>query len=213
MSRTVALVIGALVVVAAGIALVVMLASGEETAEPTKGESVSVRKSVPPPRDPGVVVTDTPRLPADQRPAGDPGDQPREYAVGDVRVRDHRSGDHAPLDIPPNPHPANARLIPSTLTHAISLKVREVMTECTRSVPADARAEKPRMEGQITISIKDQQLAVQKATLHLRNMSGPAADAAKQCLEQKAIGLATPAADEADLDGYTINLSAAIPSP
>src|SRR3954468_13219762 len=86
----------------------------------------------------------------------DPAAPQHEYVVGDIRVRDHRSGDNKPLDIPPNVHPAEGPAIPSTLTHDISQKVKAVVMDCAKQdLPRDARGDgKPRLEGQISIAIK-----------------------------------------------------------
>jgi hypothetical protein len=211
MSRT-PLVLGAIVVLAAAVALVVLLGSGGD-GEERPAATPTTRQSTPPPVDRGasVTVTDRPRLPAGTAPElPAAGEHPREYAVGDVRVRDHRAGDHAPMDIPPNVHPADARMIPSTLTHAISRKVKEQVEACVKALPADAKGEKPRMEGQILIAIKDKQLTVTSAIAQLRNVSGPLVEATKACIEQKAVGLSTAAGDEADLESYSINLSYAL---
>ena len=110
-----------------------------------------------------------------------------------------------------NPHPAEGRKIPSTLTHAVAQKVKAVMMQCVENLPKEARGEKPRLEGQISIAIKDHKVTVTKSTMHLRNMSGAAVEPAKQCIEQNAIGLDNPAPDQADLDDYSINISFAIP--
>lgn len=139
------------------------------------------------------------------------GENPRDYAVGDVRVRDHREGDNKPLDIPPSAHPAEGRAIPSTLTHEIAQKVRTVMMECVASMPKEARGEKPRLEGQIVIAIKANVLSIAESTMQLRNISGDAVEPTKRCIESKTIGLENPAPDQADLDSYSINISFAIP--
>lgn len=140
------------------------------------------------------------------------GQNPRDYVVGDIRVHDHRSGDNKPLDIPPNVHPAEGPAIPSTLTHEIAQKVKAVMMTCAKdNLPQDARGEKPRLEGQISISIKDHKVTIQKSTMQLRDVNGPAVDAMKSCVETKSVGLENPAPDQADLEDYTINLTYAIP--
>ena len=127
-------------------------------------------------------------------------------------MRDHRAGDHAPLDIPPNVHPANGRAIASTVTTSISQKVFDVLKACASDLPADARGDKPRLEGQIEISIKSGKTTINKATMQPRNVAeGPALTALKSCMEQKSIGIQDNAPDEDDLDAYTINLSYAIP--
>ena len=213
MSR-VPLVIGGVVVLAAGVALVLLLQrdSGDtkstSSGTPSSTEPVTAPTHTPPPRDPSVVVTDKPRLPDENPAQGQP--PPTEYAVGDVRVRDHRAGEHAPMDIPPNIHPAEGRKLPSELTFAITQKVKAVMNEWVGG-SREGRGEKPRLEGQITVGIKAQQLSVTGATMQLRDMDGPVVDTLKQCIETKSVGLAVPAGEQADLDGYTINLTFAIP--
>lgn len=212
------LVIGAIVVVVAAVALVILLGGDDDAA--TSSESMATpatqaKPVTPPPleRNPSVTVADMPRMPGGTQPSlPQGGEHPREYAVGDVRVRDHRAGDNQPLDIPPNVHPANARLIPSSLTHAISSKLQAVVRECAASLPREGRGAKPRLEGQIWVSITSQQMSVTEAIVQLRDLpEGTAIDAAKQCVQTRAIGLATPAADEADLERYSIRVSYALP--
>jgi hypothetical protein len=140
------------------------------------------------------------------------GSNPKDYVVGDIRVRDHRDGDNKPLDIPPNVHPAEGPAIPSTLTHEISQKVKTVVFDCAKDLPKGADGVKARLEGQISISIKAHDVTINKSTMELRDVpAGPAADAMKSCVEQKSVGLKNPAPDQADLDDYTINLSYALP--
>jgi hypothetical protein len=212
MSR-VPLVIGGVVVLAAGVALVFLLRSDKEhPATPANGsassEHVTAAPHTPPPRDPSVVVTDKPRLPGENPQAGEA--PPTEYAVGDVRVRDHRAGEHAPMDIPPNVHPAEGRMLPSELTFAISQKVKAVMNDCVAG-NREGRGEKPRLEGQLIVGIKDHALSVTGSTMQLRDMEGPVVDTLKQCIESKSIGQTTPAPEQADLEGYSIHITFAIP--
>lgn len=210
------LIVGALVVLAAAVVLVVMIAKpGEEptATPPTQPATETAAKPVPTPDRPAsVTVTDRPRGESAPTPMTG-GENPREYAVGDTPVRDHRAGDNKPIDIPPNVHPNDSRLIPSSLTHDISQKVKAAMRDCVKDLPRDGRGEKPRMEGQILIAIKDRTLAVTQATIQLRDLDGlgAAAEAAKQCVEAHAVGLSTVAPDEADLASYSINLSFLVP--
>jgi hypothetical protein len=215
------LVVGALVLLAAAVVLVVMLAQGggdsssSSAGSATKPTETATTPAPPPTlHNPSVTVTDRPRgetTAPPTLPAG--GENPREYAVGDNVVRDHRSGDHKPLDVPPNLHPNDSRMIPSELTHSISQKVKAVMKDCVASLPKDGRGEKPRLEGLIVIAIKDQTLAVTQSTIQMRDLDGlgAATEAAKQCVESHAVGLSTPAPGEADLPSYSIHLSFAIP--
>jgi hypothetical protein len=158
---------------------------------------------------PTVTATERGERPALPEPA--PGQSPKDYVVGDIRVRDHRAGDSEPLDIPPNVHPAEGRALPSTLTHEIAQKVKAVVMACTASLPEDARGGRPRVEGQIEVAIKGGQMTITKSTMQLREVIGDAALTTKQCVETKSIGLANPAPDQADLDRYSINVTFAIP--
>jgi hypothetical protein len=129
-----------------------------------------------------------------------------------MKVRDHRRGDTEKLDIPPNVHPPGATEIPSTLTHELAQQVKAVMRDCVKSLPADARGELPKLEGQITVAVKDQKASITKALVQLRDVKdGDAVTAAKQCIESKSIGIGAPASDVPNLDAYTINLSFLIP--
>jgi hypothetical protein len=152
-------------------------------------------------------ATDTPERPSDTSPST----ATRDYMVGGVRIRDHRSGDHAPIDVPPAIHPPEGRKLPSELVNDVSQKVRAAVSECAASVPPDARGEKPRAEGEIVVAIKNHQAAITGATIQLRDVTGASVDAVKQCIEQKAIGAATPSGDEADVEGYSITLSIRLP--
>jgi hypothetical protein len=204
------LVIGGLLVVALVVGLWLLLGRDDTTtaqASPTPSTgpaAVDTPSSGRPTVTPGAPIV--PSMPPPSS-----GENPRDYAVGDVRVRDHRAGDNKPLDIPPNAHPAEGRAIPSVLTHEISQKVRAVMMECVASVPKEARGEKPRLEGQIVIAIKASRLSITNSTMQLRNISGDAVEPTKRCIESKSIGLENSAPDQADLDNYSINISFAIP--
>jgi hypothetical protein len=212
------LIVGALVVLAAAVVLFfAVVKPGEEPkvapTEPAGQTGETAAKPVPPPARPqSVTVTDRPRGESAPTPMTG-GEYPREYAVGDTPIRDHRAGDNKPIDIPPNIHPNDSRLIPSALTHDISQKVKAARKDCVKDLPEEGRGEKPRMEGQILIAIKDKTLSVTQATIQLRDLDGlgATAEAAKQCVEAHAVGLSTIAPDEADLESYSINLSFMVP--
>ena len=212
MNRAVLISLAALVL-GAGIVLAVLIAKGDSSdssASPTTSNGASNGTSTGP--QPGSLDRTAPSLPNGVTlPSGDPN-HPRDYAVGDINVRDHRSGDQKPLDIPPNVHPPEGPKIPSTITHDISASVLNVLKDCAADLPKDQRGAKPRLEGQIEISIKSGKTKINKATVQPRDVTeGPAADALKACMEQKSIGIQNNAPDQDDLDAYTINLSYAIP--
>jgi hypothetical protein len=207
-----ALVIGGVIVL--GVVVALLVALRKDTSEASQvstgaGAPIAVSPEAPPVGH--ATVTEGTTGPAPTLPEPAAGEHPREYAVGDVRVRDHRSGDHAPLDIPPNPHPAEGRQLPSILTHEIAQQVRDVMVQCVATLPRDARGQKPRLDGQISVAITANKLTVTKSTMQLRDVTGESVEPTKQCIEQKAIGLENPAPDQADLDNYSINISFAIP--
>ncbi len=163
--------------------------------------------------DPG--ATPAPQLPgggsAPALPAGSGEQNPRDYVVGDVRIRDHRAGDNTPMDIPPNVHPAESRRIPSALVSDIAQKVRGVLAECAPQIPREARGPNPKLEGQIIVTIKDKQLSVTQSTMQLRDVFGAALEPARQCVQEKSIGLTTSAGDEADLASYSIAVTFPVP--
>jgi hypothetical protein len=99
-----------------------------------------------------------------------------------------------------------------TLTHELAQQVKAVMRDCVKSLPADARGEAPKLEGQITIAVKDQKASITKSLVQLRDVKeGDALTAAKQCIESKSIGIGAPASAVPNLDAYTINVSFLIP--
>jgi hypothetical protein len=139
------------------------------------------------------------------------GSGSRDYVIGGVRVRDHRSGEHPMLDIPPAVHPPQGRRIPSQLTYALTQKLRGVVNECAASVPQDGRGAKPRIDGEIIIAIKGQQATVTSGTFQLRDADSASEAPVKACMEQKAVGVATPSGDEPELENYAITLSVRLP--
>jgi hypothetical protein len=138
-----------------------------------------------------------------------------DYMIGDVHVRDHRTGDHAPLDVPPAIHAPGGRKVPSELVSDIAQKVRAVVAACAASLPIangpGGRGEKPRADGEIMIAIKNQLATVTSATIQLRDVEGATVESVKQCIEQKSIGIATASGDEPDLEGYAITTSFRLP--
>ena len=196
------LVLGAAVVLAAVIGLYVALGKGDDAAvtrppgDPKISEADHAKGTHPQPQDHA-----RPSLPAGA------GSAPRDYQIGDVRVRDHRSGDHAALDVPPAIHPPEGRKIPSQLTSDLAQHLRGVMAECATSVSPEALGASPRLEGEIMMSIKNHQATVTGGTFQLRDVAAAAQDLVKQCMEQKSVGVATPSGDEPDVEGYAITLS------
>jgi hypothetical protein len=168
----------------------------------TDPSTPSTPSTSPPPRLPPTVTDTTKQIP----PAG----SANEYMVGDVMIRDHRSGSNAPIDIPPNIHRPNTRQLPSTLTAQVAQQIRGVLVDCAKDLPKEARGEHPRLEGTINVSIKDRKLTVTSAAYQLRDVTGDAVETTKSCVEQKSVGLSTAASDQEDIDNYSIGITFAV---
>lgn len=136
-----------------------------------------------------------------------PGLEVTDYMVGGARVRDHRSGERTPNVVPRAIHPPEGRKIASQLTSDVAQKVRAVMTECAMNLPHDARGADPRLDGTIEVAIKDRQATITSASVQLRDVQSAAADSVKQCIEQRSVGVATSAGEEADVAGYAITVA------
>jgi hypothetical protein len=142
----------------------------------------------------------------DTAPAVRPGSGVTDYMVGGARVRDHRSGERTPIDVPSAIHPPEGRKIPSQLTSDVAQQVRAVMAECAMNLPSEARGADPRLDGTIMIAIKDRKATITSASVQLRDVSASAAPV-KQCIEQKSVGVATSAGEEADVASYAITVA------
>jgi hypothetical protein len=198
------------IVLAAAIGLYVLLRTGDDAAEERDSSGRKITEAdlgKPGPR----LRPITPSEPTLPTTASGSGSGSRDYMIGDVHVRDHRSGEHAQLDIPPAVHPPQGRRIPSQLTYDITRKLRGVVNECAANVPREGRGAKPRIEGEIMIAIKNQQATVTGGTVQLRDTDAASAAPVKACIEQKAVGVATPSGDEPELENYAITLSLRLP--
>lgn len=143
-----------------------------------------------------------------------PTEPPLEYTLPDGRrVRDFRDpANRKPFEVPPSIHPPGNRKIKPELTSLFTDEIIKGMHECGKAVPKDALGAKSRAEGQIVIVIQKEEASVTNAVFKVTELaSAPVADAAKACVEQKALTVKVPAPGEADLDSYSINLSFAFP--
>ena len=203
------LVVGALIVVAL-VLLWVFVRDGGDAAQPPQraAPAQAAATTTSSPSASAAAPASAPRLPDDPAPTG--SDSAREYAVGGMQVRDHRSGTPQQMTLPPNVHAPGSRRVPTALVSAISEQVKDVMSTCAQDVPAAARGASPRLEGQLVVAIKDHQLSVTSATVKLTDIADDAAAQATQCIEQKSVGLAAPAPDQDDLDAYSIRISYAV---
>ncbi len=135
----------------------------------------------------------------------------QDYVVGDVRVRDHRDGSAAPVDIPPSVHTPEGPRIDSTLTAKLGQQVQTIMYACAKGTSREGRGSQPRVEGQVVISVKANKASVVSSVMQPRDVSAATASTIKSCMEPKVIGLTEVAPNQADLDNYSINLSMRLP--
>ena len=88
--------------------------------------------------------------------------------------------------------PPNARDLPSELTHDISQQVRKVRSTRARPrVPKDVRGDQAQASiGQLTVAIKDHKLSITEhgAARRATSTDDAAADALKQCAQEKSAG-------------------------
>jgi hypothetical protein len=150
--------------------------------------------------------------PTDGEQVARPDEPVRETIVNGVTVRDHRKGDRPLPELPIAPRPADRKRIPSSVVQDVSTKVQAAMKDCASAIPADARGQKPRLEGVVFVDIKGGELSVTEATVQLRDVSGDVA-AVKACIEQKSVGHTIAAKDVEDTTHYSITLSYALPAP
>jgi hypothetical protein len=137
---------------------------------------------------------------------------PLEYTLPDGRrVRDFRDPKHRkPLEVPPSIHPPGGRKIKPELTGLFSDQIVKHMRACGKPVGKHLLGPKPRMNGQIVITIKNELASVTSAVFVFEDLTDQAAiDTTKQCVEENSLTVTAPAPGEADLDSYSINLSLA----
>lgn len=198
-------VIAALVVVGAGAAGWFLFNKSDPAvvAEPTPSTPAPTAKTTTPTKAPALSpipkVTDS----TGPRPTQRPG---RDYIVDGKVVHDHRPEGTPPIDLPPAIHPPDGRKLRPESTGAITKAVREMMRECVAAIPAAERTGKPKMESTIVVAVKDKTATITKASVQLRDITGPSGETARACIESKAVGLATPV-DEADVERYDITTS------
>ncbi len=201
----------AALLVVAGVALALMLTKTDAPAPPRIAvQPAGSAVGHPPPTGAPVATPTLPAAASDDAPA--PAPTVREYMVGDVKVRDHRTGEHAQMDLPPNMHPANGPSLPSAITHDISQQVKQQMVQCAAALSRDVRGAKPKVDGQLQVAIKDHVLAIKSIDLQVRDITDAAAsDALRQCVTEKSAALTAKAPDQADVADYGIGVTFAIP--
>lgn len=215
MNRRVLLAIASVAVLAAALVLYFKLRTDPAAATNSPRATIPTDPTVPTPPPAGtsprgrasapVVTTGSTER---ETPTGD--GSAKEVTINGVKIRDHRSGNRPPIDLPPNIHAPDSRKVSPTLTADFSEKLQAVMSECAASVPTEARGLKPRLEGTILIAIKDHQARITQSTMQLRDVEGASVAPTKQCIEEKSLGLTTHAGDERDLENYSISITFAL---
>ena len=208
----VGLIIAVVAVTAAALLLWLIMESGGEDAPASPGQPVA---GSAPPRIPAERRDERPGLPQvtaeEGRRASDDLPPPTETVVDGVRIRDHRRDRTQPIEIPTRTRPVHDRKIPPALTADISNRILPFVRECASNVPQEARGVKPRIDAQLVIAIKDQRVQIRQATIEISEVVGAALEPAKQCLQEKTLGVTAPAAGEADLEDYALRLSYRLP--
>jgi hypothetical protein len=203
------LAIGAAAIVAAAVVLVLAInAGGSDASAPAEPVAVN-REPGKPPATSG--RNTTPIKPSE---AGEVERvdrvEPVEYEIDGVKVRDHRKNP-GQMKLPPNIHPPQQRRIASSVVGDIHTQVRKLSAECARSVQASDRGDKPKIDMQVTVSIKDKQVTVLKSVAAISDVAGASGDGVKTCMEQKALTVVANAPDEPDVESYSINLTMPVP--
>jgi len=213
--RPVGLIIAVIAATAAGLLLWMILRSGDDGAsasapqKPGAGPGIATEPPALARKDgedrpgaPQVVASEEGR-----RAAGGEDNQVTETVVNGVRVRDHRKDKSKPFTMPEQIRAPGTRRIAAEVNQAISSQVLPIVRACVASVPADAKGAKPKVEGEMIVSIKGHQVRVGSVSVELADITGAAVEATRQCIQQKAIGLTAAAPDEDDLENYPIHLS------
>jgi hypothetical protein len=207
MNRGILAVAGA-VVLAAAIGLYFMLRTTEPSGDPVRTD---------PPVDPARSADSghgKPRKIYDA-PAVVRGSGSASAPIGETRIRDHRSPDRIADDTAPRaPRPSEepeGRKIAPQVTGGLGQQLRPLLRQCTASLAPGARTDKSRVQGEITVSIKDQQATITGARFELRDIAEASQADFKRCLTERAVGLAAPATGEADVEGYAITVSLVLP--
>jgi hypothetical protein len=136
----------------------------------------------------------------------------REWVRDDGRrVRDHRTAGSAapPTPEPPPPRP-DGRTIKPAVTADVGNRLEAVIKDCVVGLPRHDKTSgkpRPRLQGNVFVTIKDKQLSVTEADLSISELAGDAAAAAKTCMQQKSVGISTVAEDEADVERYAIRIN------
>lgn len=196
--RAWALIVG-VVAIGVGIVVILLARSSDDASAGSAAPPAAPRERV----NPGTAASDRPALPRERT---EPGSATRDTIAGDAVVRDHRAGDHVTRTAPPIDQQKRTRLLPIALTKDITAKVNSVIASCTAAIPGTAGA---RLDGDVTVAIANHTLTVNAASVAFPGAAG--LEAAKQCVEQRAVGLSIPAGRQEDIADYKIAVSFRLP--
>jgi hypothetical protein len=210
-SRPVGLIIAGLALTAAALLVWMIVRAGDDSASASPPQQPAAGAPVDPPA-PRAERPNGPGSPqvaesAQERRSGNADRPVTETIVNGVRVRDHRRDRSTPILVQDRPPGVGVHRVSRTVTADLNNRILPFVRECVSGVPPEARGARPRVESQVIISIKDHQARVTEATVEISDAAGATLESAKQCIQQKALGVTVPAADEDDVENYPIRLS------
>jgi len=130
-----------------------------------------------------------------------------------VITHDHRTGSNTPAPdlVEPNTPVKRDRDLPSQLTFEVSRGIKVAVEQCGSLIPAGERSGPTRLTGSIDVSIRDQVATINGLDVAITGSTGASVETAKQCVVQKSLGLQSPAADQANIEHYSIEVSFRMP--
>jgi hypothetical protein len=199
----------AAVIVGAIIALILLLRSDSRagiSADPPTPDSTAVEPDLEGRSGPGarpslaapVVATETERE----------GQSYREFVRSDgIVVRDHRESGVADPDFVPMVHkPTGPRKLRPEVLIGVRNAMRPIVRKCSERLDTGVLGEKPRLHGQITLSIMEGQVTVDRAALNVADVAEADAEALMDCVREPTRQLVIPAPGHEDVSEYMISL-------
>jgi hypothetical protein len=132
----------------------------------------------------------------------------REYVRSDgTVVRDHRESGMADPDFVPMVHkPTGPRKLRPEVLLAVRDAMRPIVHKCAEKLDAEGLGEKPRLQGQITISVMEGHISVDRAALNVADVAETDAEAFMNCVREPTQQLVLPAPGHEDVSEYMISL-------
>jgi hypothetical protein len=198
----------AAVIAGAVIALILALRTDPRagiTADPDTPEPTAVEPDLDISSGPGV----RPSLPAvATEQSNRAGQLYREYVRSDgTVVRDHRESGVSDPDFVPMVHkPTGPRKLRPEVLIAMRNAMRPIVHKCAERLGDDGLGEKPRLHGQITISIMEGHISVDRAALNVADVAEADAEALMNCVREPMQQLVLPAQGHEDVSDYMISL-------